>query len=89
MMSRYEEAKKMFAKYGVDTDAAIKTLEGIKISIHCWQGDDVIGFENAGELSGGIAATGNYPGKARNPEELLKDFDVALSMIPGLSLIHI
>lgn len=89
MMSRYEEAKKMFAKYGVDTDAAIKTLEGIKISIHCWQGDDVIGFENSGELSGGIAATGNYPGKARNPEELLKDFDVALSMIPGKHKINI
>ena len=79
----------MFAQYGVDTDQAIKTLEGIKISIHCWQGDDVIGFENAGELSGGIATTGNYPGKARTPEELLKDFDFALSMIPGKHKINI
>lgn len=88
-MSRYEEAKKRYAAVGIDTDKAIQALENKAISIHCWQGDDVNGFENAGELTGGIAATGNYPGKARTPQELMADLDVALSLIPGTHRINI
>ena len=89
MMSRYEEAKQKYAALGVDTDAAIQALEGKAISIHCWQGDDVTGFENGGALTGGIQATGNYPGKARTPQELFADYDKALSMIPGRHRINI
>jgi L-rhamnose isomerase len=85
MMSkeRYEYAKSLYAEIGVDVDEALKKLYSTKISIHCWQGDDVVGFENKSGLSGGIAATGNYPGKARNPMELMGDIDKALSLIPG------
>lgn len=86
---RYEFAKEMYAQAGVDTDAAIKALSDVKISIHCWQGDDVGGFENSGGLSGGIAATGNYPGKARDAKELMADLDLALSLIPGTHKINI
>src|SRR5690606_34048184 len=59
------------------------TLAGVPVSLHCWQGDDVGGFEDAGELGGGLAVTGNYPGKARNADELSQDLDQALSLIPG------
>ncbi len=86
---RYESAKKKYAQIGVDTDAAIEQLKKLPISMHCWQGDDVQGFENAGSLSGGIQATGNYPGKARTPEELMADIDKALSLIPGTHRINI
>lgn len=86
---RYQSAKKIYADLGVDTDAAIKKLADVKISIHCWQGDDVTGFENFGGASGGIAATGNYPGKARTPEELMADIDKALSLIPGKHKINL
>ncbi len=86
---RYEFAKELYAQVGVDTDAAIKALTEVKISIHCWQGDDVGGFENSGTLSGGIAATGNYPGKARNAKELMADLDLMLSLIPGKHKINI
>ncbi len=86
---RYEFAKELYAQTGVDTDAAIEALSKVKISIHCWQGDDVGGFESKGELSGGIAATGNYPGKARNAEELMADLDMALSLIPGKHKINV
>ncbi len=79
----YDEAKKMYASIGIDTDEAIKKLSGISISLHCWQGDDVGGFESAGSLTGGIQATGNYPGKARNMEELMADIDKVLSFVPG------
>jgi L-rhamnose isomerase len=81
----YQLAKERYAELGVDTDAAVKTLADIAISLHCWQGDDVGGFEAPdAELSGGgIQATGNYPGKARNPGELRADLDKALSLIPG------
>ena len=65
---RYESAKAMYAKIGVDTDAALERLKGIPISMHCWQGDDVIGFDHDGPLTGGIQTTGKYPGRARNPE---------------------
>ena len=65
----FESAKERYARLGVDVDAALKTLANKAISIHCWQGDDVVGFESSGEaLSGGIQTTGNYPGRARNPE---------------------
>lgn len=81
---RYLEAKKDYEKFGINVDKVLEDLEKAKISIHCWQGDDVTGFEvSQNELSGGIAATGNYPGKARNAEELRKDLDKALSLIPG------
>ncbi len=82
-MSRYDEAKSIYASMGVDTDEAIKTLSDVVISVHCWQGDDVAGFDSAEALSGGIQATGNYPGKARTPEELMQDIDEAFSLIPG------
>ncbi len=81
---RYSVAKQRYAEIGVDTDAAMKKLASIPISLHCWQGDDVGGFETSSqELSGGIAVTGNYPGKARTPDELRADLDKALSLIPG------
>ena len=70
-MTRYESAKAIYAKYGVDTDAAIEKLKEIPVSLHCWQGDDVTGFDHDGPLTGGIQTTGNYPGKARTPEELM------------------
>ncbi len=80
----YALARERYAALGVDTDAALKTLEGISLSLHCWQGDDVSGFENPGAaLTGGIAATGNYPGKARNAEELRRDLDVVYRLLPG------
>ena len=70
----YHLARERYAGFGIDTDQAMQILSKISLSIHCWQGDDVGGFENPeGELTGGIAATGNYPGKARNPEELRQD----------------
>ena len=79
----YEIAKERYAELGVDTDAVLKKLAGIPISIHCWQGDDVLGFEGAETLSGGIMATGNYPGRARTPDELRRDFEKAHSLVPG------
>ena len=82
-MSRYDEAKQIYAKYGVDTDKALDTLKDITISIHCWQGDDVVGFDSKEALSGGIQTTGNYPGKATTPEQLMQDIDKAFSLIPG------
>ena len=80
---RYEEAKQMYAGLGVDTDKALETLKNIPISMHCWQGDDVTGFDHEGPLTGGIQATGDYPGKARTPEELMADIDKVLSLVPG------
>jgi len=80
----YALARERYAALGVDTDKALETLKNVSLSLHCWQGDDVTGFENTGEaLSGGIAATGNYPGKARTPEELRRDLDKVYSMVPG------
>lgn len=79
----YQAAKQEYAAFGVDTEQAIKRLSAIPVSLHCWQGDDVQGFLNKDALSGGIQTTGNYPGKARNFEELKKDLEVAFSLIPG------
>ena len=77
-------AKDVFSQYGVDADAALKKLAAISLSMHCWQGDDVRGFEAArSALSGGIMATGNHPGAARTLDELRADIDMAFSLIPG------
>ena len=80
----FDDAKKTYAAWGVDVDRALSTLASIPLSLHCWQGDDVGGFENsAGLTGGGIQATGNYPGKARTAEELRSDCEKAFSLIPG------
>ena len=79
----YAYAKERFAAIGVDTDAAIAKMNEIHLSLHCWQADDVQGFENSGSLSGGIQATGNYPGKARNIDELRADIAKVKSLLPG------
>ncbi|MDP0499942.1 MAG: L-rhamnose isomerase [Verrucomicrobiota bacterium JB022] len=84
MTALYDYARETYAKLGVDTEAALNALAGVAISLHCWQGDDVVGFESSGEeLGGGLAVTGNYPGKARTIDELRQDLDVALKLIPG------
>ncbi len=85
----YNYAKEAYAALGVNTEEAIEKLLNTAVSIHCWQGDDVSGFENSGALSGGIQATGNYPGKARTPEELMQDIDKVLSLVPGKSKINL
>ena len=80
----YEDAKALYATIGVDADKAIEQLNNLSISIHCWQADDVSGFENPdGELTGGIQTTGNYPGKARTIDELKKDLEKVISLVPG------
>ena len=80
----WELAKQRFAAVGVDVDAALTRLDTLPVSMHCWQGDDVTGFENPDAvLTGGIQATGNYPGKARNAAELRSDLELALTLIPG------
>lgn len=80
----YEIAKEHFATWDIDTEQALQRLSDISISVHCWQGDDVVGFENQTGLSGGgIQATGNHPGRARNPEELRNDLEFSFSKIPG------
>src|SRR6266478_3322792 len=80
----YALARERYAALGVDVNRALKTLARIPISLHCWQGDDVCGFENSGNpLDGGLAVTGNYPGKARTPDELRADIEKTLSLIPG------
>ena len=84
LSERYESAKKRYEELGVDVEAALAKLANIPISVHCWQGDDVIGLEGTGRaLSGGIQTTGNYPGRARNFEELKADFLKAISLVPG------
>ena len=89
-MNAYEQAKARYEALGVNVDAALEALANKAISIHCWQGDDVGGFENMGQaLSGGIQATGNYPGKARTPEELMADFEKAIEFIPGKKRINL
>ncbi len=90
LKDRYELSKSLYAKWGIDVDAALEKLKEVKVSIHCWQGDDVTGFEEAAhELSGGISATGSYPGKATNAQELRADLDKALSLIPGKHKINL
>ena len=80
----YSFARERYSALGVDTERAVALLEDVSISLHCWQGDDVGGFENpGGDLTGGIAATGNYPGKARTADELRRDLDVVYGLLPG------
>ena len=79
----YELAKARYAEFGIDTDKAIETLERTPISLHCWQADDVVGFERNEAASGGIQTTGNYPGKARNIDELRQDIDKVTSLLAG------
>ncbi|KLV08396.1 L-rhamnose isomerase [Photobacterium ganghwense] len=86
----YQLAQNHFAKLGIDTDSVIQAVDNIPISIHCWQGDDVRGFENPDQtLSGGIQATGNYPGRARTPEELRQDLNQAFNLIPGCKRLNL
>ena len=82
-MNRFESAKEIYAKYGIDAEKALADLAEVTVSVHCWQGDDVGGFDSDDALSGGIQTTGNYPGKARTPDELMADIDKAFSLIPG------
>ncbi|MHB1556644.1 MAG: L-rhamnose isomerase [Isosphaeraceae bacterium] len=80
----YNLAREQYAEWGVDTDAALRRLATVSLSLHCWQGDDVGGFEGSGqEIGGGLAVTGSYPGRARTPDELRADLDRALSLLPG------
>ena len=88
-MSRLEEAKKQYAALGIDVDAVIETLKKQPVSLHCWQGDDVIGFDHDGPLTGGIQTAGNYPGKARTPDELMADMDMVISLCPGMKKINV
>jgi L-rhamnose isomerase len=88
-MSRYNEAKKIYKEYGVDTEAALEKLRSFAVSVHCWQGDDVIGFDNSDSLSGGIQTTGNYPGRARTPEELFADIKTAFALMPGKKRLNV
>ncbi|MDO4296382.1 MAG: L-rhamnose isomerase [bacterium] len=86
---RYESAREMYKSIGVDTDKALETLKSIAISMHCWQGDDVTGFDQDGPLTGGIQTTGNYPGKARTPQELMADMDKVFSLVAGKHKINL
>lgn len=80
----YESAKQKYASFGIDVEAALETLKKVPVSMHCWQGDDVLGFDRADTgLSGGIQTTGNYPGRARTPEELMADLEAVYKLIPG------
>ena len=90
-MNRYEYAKEKYAKLGIDTEAAINRLKSVPLALHCWQGDDVRGFDQKsdGPLTGGIQTTGNYPGKARTPEELMADIDKVLSLCPGTKKLNL
>ncbi len=87
--NKYLEAKKIYEGMGIDVDAALAKLDSFPISLHCWQGDDVVGFDGAGALSGGIQTTGNYPGKATTPAELMADLDKALSLTAGKHRINL
>ena len=88
-MSRYNSAKEIYSAYGIDTEKAIEALKNVSISVHCWQGDDVVGFDSRESLSGGIQTTGNYPGRARNFEELEADLELAFSLMPGKKKLNI
>jgi len=88
-MDRFESAKAIYEERGIDVEKAISRLKEIPVSVHCWQGDDVIGFDGADSLSGGIQTTGNYPGRARTPEELLADIKEAFSLMPGKKRLNV
>ena len=82
-MTRYEQARDIYKALGVDTEKALETLKNVTVSVHCWQGDDVVGFDSKEARSGGIQTTGNFPGKATTPEQLMADIDKAFSLMPG------
>ena len=88
-MDRFLEAKEIYKQVGVDVEKALEQLKNKAISIHCWQGDDVVGFDSKLALSGGIQTTGNYPGKASTPEELMADFDMVLKLCPGTKRLNL
>jgi len=88
-MNRYESAKAVYAKWGIDTDAAIAKLKTLPVALHCWQGDDVIGFDGAKSLSGGIQTTGNYMGKACTPEQLMQDMEKVMEICPGKKKLNV
>lgn len=85
----YRKAKEEFAEFGVDTEQAMEKVKNIPISVHCWQGDDVLGFEGVTTLEGGIQTTGNYPYRAKGPEELMADIKEAFSMMPGTKRLNL
>lgn len=87
----YSEAKAKYARFGVDTDAAIAKLKTVPLALHCWQGDDVRGFDTdpSKPLTGGIQTTGNYPGRARSPEELMADLDFVMALLPGTKKLNL
>ena len=90
VLTRYENSKKVYENLGINVEECIEILSKVKLSVHCWQGDDVKGFETPdSSLSGGISATGNYPGRARNGEELRMDLEKALSLIPGTHKVNL
>ena len=89
ILNAYQAAKDQYAAAGVDVEAALARANAIPVSMHCWQGDDVIGFDGSDELSGGIATTGDYPGRARTPGELRQDIDFARTMIPGATKLNL
>ena len=82
-MTRQEYSKELYAKIGIDTDLAIEKIKTIPVTLHCWQGDDVNGLDSDGPLTGGIQTTGNYPGRARTPDELMQDMDKVMELCPG------
>ena len=88
-MERFLSAKKRYEAFGVDVDKAIETLKKLPVSLHCWQGDDVNGFDSEGPLTGGIQTTGNYPGRARNYEELMADMEKVISLCPGKKKLNV
>ena len=88
-INRYESAKEIYAKLGIDTEAVMAKLKTAPVSLHCWQGDDVKGFDHDGPLTGGIQATGNYMGSARTPEELIADMEKVMALCPGAKKINV
>lgn len=88
-MTGYELAKEKYAAWGVDTEAAMEQLKKVPVSLHCWQLDDVMGFDNDGALTGGIQTTGNYPGRAKTPEQLMADMEEAMKLMPGTAKLNI
>lgn len=86
---KYEIAKEEYAKLGIDTDAAIEKLKTVPVALHCWQGDDVTGFDHDGPLTGGIQTTGNYPGKAKTPQQLFQDIEKVFELTPGKKKLNV
>ena len=89
MTDRYQSAKEIYAKIGIDTEEVLKKLSAVPVSLHCWQGDDVTGFDHDGPLTGGIQTTGNYPGKAKTPEQLMADMDKVMALCPGKKKLNV